>query len=51
MTNDILFETVTLSKHFGALAAVGDVIMPIRRNTLHAIIGPNGPVRPPFSTS
>lgn len=42
MTDDILFETVNLSKHFGALAAVDDVSMQIRRNTLHAIIGPNG---------
>lgn len=42
MANNILFETVNLSKHFGALAAVDDVSMQIRRNTLHAIIGPNG---------
>jgi branched-chain amino acid transport system ATP-binding protein len=42
MANDILFETVNLSKHFGALAAVDDVDLQIRRNTLHAIIGPNG---------
>ena len=42
MTHDILFETVNLSKHFGALAAVDDVSLQIRRNTLHAIIGPNG---------
>ena len=42
MANDILFETVDLSKHFGALAAVDDVSLQIRRNTLHAIIGPNG---------
>lgn len=42
MANDILFETVNLSKHFGALAAVDDVSLQIRRSTLHAIIGPNG---------
>lgn len=42
MERDILFETINLSKHFGALAAVDDVNMQIRRNTLHAIIGPNG---------
>jgi branched-chain amino acid transport system ATP-binding protein len=42
MANDILFETVNLVKHFGALAAVDDVSMQIRRNSLHAIIGPNG---------
>ena len=42
MANDILFETVNLSKHFAALAAVDDVSLQIRRSTLHAIIGPNG---------
>jgi len=42
MANEFLFETVNLSKHFGALAAVDDVNLQIRRNTLHAIIGPNG---------
>ncbi len=42
MESDILFETINLSKHFGALAAVDGVNMQIRRNTLHAIIGPNG---------
>ena len=42
MANDIVFETKNLSKHFGALAAVDDVSLQIRANTLHAIIGPNG---------
>lgn len=42
MANDILFETVHLVKHFGALAAVDDVNLQIRAQTLHAIIGPNG---------
>lgn len=42
MESDILFETINLSKHFGALAAVDGMNMQIRRNTLHAIIGPNG---------
>jgi len=42
MANEILFETVNLSKHFGALAAVDDVSLQICANTLHAIIGPNG---------
>lgn len=42
MPDDILFETVHLVKQFGALAAVDDVSIQIRPNTLHAIIGPNG---------
>jgi branched-chain amino acid transport system ATP-binding protein len=40
--NDIIIETVALSRHFGALKAVDDVNIKIRRQTLHAIIGPNG---------
>jgi branched-chain amino acid transport system permease protein len=31
-----------LSKHFGGLKAVDDVDLTIRRNTVHALIGPNG---------
>jgi branched-chain amino acid transport system ATP-binding protein len=42
MANEILFETEHLVKHFGALAAVDDVSLQVRANTLHAIIGPNG---------
>ena len=42
MADEILYETVHLSKHFNALAAVDDVSLQIHRNTLHAIIGPNG---------
>ena len=40
--NDIIIETVALSRHFGALKAVDDVNIKLRRQTLHAIIGPNG---------
>jgi len=39
---DIIFETIHLSKAFGALLAVDDVSLKVRRNSLHAIIGPNG---------
>ena len=42
MDNDILFETVNLSKSFGALKAVNDINIQIHRHTLHSIIGPNG---------
>lgn len=42
MTTDIIFETINLSKHFGALVAVDKVNLKVRKNSLHAIIGPNG---------
>lgn len=42
MTNEILIETVNLSKIFGGLTAVDDVSIQIHKRTMHAIIGPNG---------
>ena len=42
MDNDIIIETINLSKKFGALVAVDDISLKVRRNSLHAIIGPNG---------
>jgi branched-chain amino acid transport system ATP-binding protein len=42
MFAEIIFETVNLSKHFGALVAVDNVSLQVRKNSLHAIIGPNG---------
>ena len=42
MDNDIIIETINLSKQFGALVAVDNVSLKVRRNSLHAIIGPNG---------
>ena len=42
MEDNILIETHHLTKYFGALAAVNDVSIKIRQNTLHSIIGPNG---------
>ena len=42
MADDIILETVELRKEFGALVAVDDVSIQVRRNTLHSIIGPNG---------
>ncbi len=42
MDNEIIIETINLSKHFGALVAVDSVNLKVRKNTLHAIIGPNG---------
>jgi branched-chain amino acid transport system ATP-binding protein len=42
MPTEIIFETINLSKHFGALIAVDSVNMKVRKNSLHAIIGPNG---------
>lgn len=42
MSSDVIFEAVNLRKQFGALAAVDDVSIRVRRGSLHAIIGPNG---------
>ncbi|TVR22830.1 MAG: ABC transporter ATP-binding protein [Anaerolineaceae bacterium] len=39
---DIILQSHSLRKEFGALVAVDDVDMSIRQNTLHSIIGPNG---------
>ena len=37
-----ILETESLTKSFGALAAVSDVSLAIEAGTLHSIIGPNG---------
>ena len=42
MDPEIVFETINLTKSFGALVAVDNVNIKVHRNTLHAIIGPNG---------
>jgi branched-chain amino acid transport system permease protein len=38
----LILEVRGLSKHFGGLKAVDEVDLSIRRNTVHALIGPNG---------
>jgi len=42
MSTEIIFETINLTKKFGALLAVDGVGIKVRKNSLHAIIGPNG---------
>ncbi|MBN1178077.1 MAG: ABC transporter ATP-binding protein [Anaerolineae bacterium] len=42
MEDRIILETHALSKHFGGIAAVSDVSLKVRANSLHSIIGPNG---------
>lgn len=42
MSTEIIFETINLTKRFGALLAVDNVNLRVRKNSLHAIIGPNG---------
>lgn len=37
-----ILEVNQLSKHFGGLKAVDKVQLSIRRNTVHALVGPNG---------
>lgn len=39
---EIILESEYLRKEFGALVAVNDVSLKIRRHTIHSIIGPNG---------
>ena len=39
---DILLETHSLRKAFGALVAVDDVSIQVQTGTIHSIIGPNG---------
>jgi branched-chain amino acid transport system ATP-binding protein len=40
--SDVILESDRLRKEFGALVAVSDVSIQIRRNTIHSLIGPNG---------
>jgi branched-chain amino acid transport system ATP-binding protein len=42
MSTEIIFETINLTKRFGALLAVDNINIRVRKNSLHAIIGPNG---------
>jgi branched-chain amino acid transport system substrate-binding protein len=42
VTKDYIIETSRLRKEFGALAAVANVSIRVRPNTIHSIIGPNG---------
>jgi branched-chain amino acid transport system permease protein len=38
----VILSVNRLSKHFGGLKAVDEIDLAIRRNTVHALIGPNG---------
>ena len=40
--DSVILSVHGLSKHFGGLKAVDEVDLTIRRNTVHALIGPNG---------
>ncbi|WP_042881489.1 ABC transporter ATP-binding protein [Cupriavidus necator] len=42
MANDLILETVGLSKEFKGFVAVNDVSLKVRRGHIHALIGPNG---------
>jgi branched-chain amino acid transport system substrate-binding protein len=39
---DFIIETQRLRREFGALVAVANVSIRVRRNTVHSVIGPNG---------
>jgi branched-chain amino acid transport system permease protein len=40
--DSVILSVQGLSRHFGGLKAVDEVDLTIRRNTVHALIGPNG---------
>ncbi len=42
MTEDVILETVNLTKRFKGFLAVDDVNLQVRKGTIHALIGPNG---------
>src|SRR5260370_18531949 len=43
MAEDIILETRGLTKEFKGFVAVSGVSLKVRRGTIHALIGPNGP--------
>jgi len=45
-----LLEVSHISKHFGGVKAVDELSFGIPQGGLQAIIGPNGPGKPPAST-
>lgn len=42
MGDDVILETEGLTKEFLGFVAVKDVVLRVRRGTIHALIGPNG---------
>ena len=42
MSDNVILETRSVSKHFGGLKAVDGVSLQVHAGTLHSIIGPNG---------
>src|SRR5215831_15118362 len=42
MPDDVILETIGLTKEFRGFVAVKDVHLRVRRGTIHALIGPNG---------
>jgi hypothetical protein len=48
MVHDMLLETRSLTKEFRGFRAVSDVDLVVRDGTIHALVGPTAPVRPPL---
>src|SRR5512141_2371112 len=40
--NDVVLRTEALSRRFGGLTAVRDVMLALERGKVHAVLGPNG---------
>ena len=45
-----LLRVENVSKHFGSLVAVDNISMTVEAGELRAVIGPNAPEKPRFST-
>ncbi len=42
MSNDIILETESLSKHWGGIKALNDISLQFHDRQLHGVVGPNG---------
>ena len=51
MSDEFILETHGLTKEFAGFFAVRDVSLKVRRGSIHALIGPNGPAVSPLVES
>jgi len=50
LADEFILETHRLTKEFAGFFAVREVDLRVRRGSIHALIGPNGPARRRAST-
>jgi len=48
LADEFILETHGLTKEFAGFFAVRDVDLRVRRGSIHALIGPNGPAKTTF---